>query len=93
METEGKLYVVMELCRGEQLFDVVAHAQGGRLGEGQCARLFRQLVQAVGTVHSAGYLHRDLKPENVMCVGDDMTLKIIDFGVRIFSCSSLQSSC
>lgn len=39
---------------------------------------FRDLIQGVGFLHSAGIVHRDLKPSNCMIV--DNVLKIGDFG-------------
>lgn len=46
-------------------------------------KLIKQACHALRTMHRAEMIHQDLKPDNIM-VGDDGTLKIIDFGsVRI----------
>lgn len=84
MEQGGSVYVVMELCRGKQLFDVVAATKQG-LEEVQCARLFEQLVRGVRGIHAAGWIFRDLKGENILCcpaqgVPGGLRVKIVDFG-------------
>lgn len=38
---------------------------------------FKQILNAVSALHSAGYMHRDLKPENLL--NDGGTLKLMDF--------------
>lgn len=44
------------------------------------ARIFRQLLEGVATLHGNGLLHRDLKPSNVLFTPEG-TLRIIDFGM------------
>ncbi|KAH8927404.1 kinase-like protein [Atractiella rhizophila] len=41
--------------------------------------LCEQLLEAVGFMHSQGFVHLDLKPDNLVVTGD--TLQIIDFGL------------
>lgn len=45
-------------------------------------KIMRQMTQAVGEVHSAGYLHRDIKSFNVL-LDNHYRVKLIDFG---FAC-------
>lgn len=84
-ECNEKIFIVMELYNGQQLFDLVTSSNNGHLEEYESAEIFQQLVQGVMAIHDAGYIHRDLKPENVLCcrggggVGN-VDIKILDFG-------------
>ncbi|GJN14915.1 hypothetical protein PR202_gb01792 [Eleusine coracana subsp. coracana] len=77
MATRSKIYFVMELVRGGELFARVAK---GRLKEDTARRYFQQLVSAVGFCHARGVFHRDLKPENLL-VDERGDLKVSDFGL------------
>uniref|UniRef100_A0A0E0L4M2 non-specific serine/threonine protein kinase n=1 Tax=Oryza punctata TaxID=4537 RepID=A0A0E0L4M2_ORYPU len=77
MATKSKIYFVMELVRGGELFARVAK---GRLKEDTARRYFQQLVSAVGFCHARGVFHRDLKPENLL-VDEHGDLKVSDFGL------------
>eukprot|EP00158_Paraphelidium_tribonemae_P006658 Partr_v1_DN27922_c1_g2_i1_m11673 putative PAS domain containing serine threonine kinase len=51
-------------------------------------RIFRQVIDAVNALHSAGIAHMDLKDENVL-VDEYLGVKIIDFGhSKLFSPTS-----
>mmetsp|Transcript_92515 Transcript_92515/g.257707 ORF Transcript_92515/g.257707 Transcript_92515/m.257707 type:complete len:301 (+) Transcript_92515:61-963(+) len=63
-QEQEALYLVLELCRGGELFErVQAACVGGctGLGEPLARRLFKQMLQAVGYLHSRRITHRDLK--------------------------------
>ena len=45
-------------------------------------KLFTQLLLAIHTIHSNGFIHRDLKPNNIL-VDTDMNLVVCDFGLSI----------
>jgi serine/threonine protein kinase len=77
MATKSKIYFVMELVRGGELFARVAK---GRLKEDTARRYFQQLISAVGFCHARGVFHRDLKPENLL-VDERGDLKVSDFGL------------
>lgn len=49
---------------------------------------FKQILNAVSALHSAGYMHRDLKPENLL--NDGGTLKLMDFDHTTQQSSSLE---
>ena len=77
-------FLVMEACRGGELFEFVIKKNG--LAEAVSAPLFAQLVDAVRTAHSLGIAHRDLKLENVLLCGHEgepeaMQLKVVDWGL------------
>ncbi|XP_074056531.1 maternal embryonic leucine zipper kinase isoform X2 [Macrotis lagotis] len=78
LETENKIFMVMEYCPGGELFDYIIAKD--RLSEEETRIFFRQIVSAVAYVHSQGYAHRDLKPENLL-IDESHKLKLIDFGL------------
>ncbi|MEU8525025.1 protein kinase [Streptomyces sp. NPDC048629] len=60
----------------------------GPLPEASVARLGRDLVRALRSIHHARILHRDLKPANILLT--DAGPKVIDFGIaRAFGASRL----
>lgn len=44
-------------------------------------RIAKELIDAVGFLHSKGIVHRDLKPENILITRNGEHLKLIDFGL------------
>ncbi|CAN7993240.1 unnamed protein product [Ixodes hexagonus] len=78
IETETRIYLVLEYCPGGELFDYIVEKE--RISEKEARRFFRQIVSAVAYVHHCGYAHRDLKPENFL-LDEDQNIKLIDFGL------------
>ncbi|XP_029426604.1 maternal embryonic leucine zipper kinase isoform X2 [Nannospalax galili] len=78
LETENKIFMVLEYCPGGELFDYIISQD--RLSEEETRVVFRQILSAVAYVHSQGYSHRDLKPENLL-FDEYHKLKLIDFGL------------
>lgn len=80
-ENEEKIFLVLELLRGGNLFDAVVRT--GRLTEERAARAIKDVASALAYCHQVGVVHRDLKPENLMLSGSDAdsTIKITDFGL------------
>ena len=68
----------MEYCGGGELFDFIISRK--RVEEPLAKRLFKQIVLAVGYIHSQNVVHRDLKPEN-MLLTETCSVKLIDFGL------------
>lgn len=78
LASRSRLYIVMELVRGGELFDRIGMGRG--LDEATARAYFTQLVDGMVYCHARGVYHRDIKPENVL-VDEHGVLKIADFGV------------
>lgn len=70
------LYIQMEYCENKTL----AHVIESGVDVETCWRLFRQMLEGLGHLHSQGIIHRDLKPSNIFLDEDDH-VKIGDFGL------------
>ncbi|CAH8334796.1 unnamed protein product [Eruca vesicaria subsp. sativa] len=77
LATRTKIYFVMELAKGGELFSRVS---SNRFTEGLSRKYFRQLISAVRYCHARGVYHRDLKPENLL-LDENRDLKVSDFGL------------
>lgn len=73
-----RVFVIMELCQGGELFDRIAECGG--LGEQEAKRHFAQVLSALRHCHTNGIYHRDLKPENILLDEED-NAKVADFGL------------
>ena len=80
----GPNYFVTELVDGETLRGWLLRAPSV---ERQLA-VARQILEALGAAHRAGFVHRDLKPQNIM-VRPDGYVKVLDFGLakRMAGCA------
>lgn len=86
-ETSQHLWLVTELCRGEELCEKLLTKPTG-LPQPEVARLMEQMLRATCHCHARSVLHRDLKPENFMTLGrcpdpGNDNLKLIDFGFAV----------
>jgi len=89
-EDKTKVYLVMELVTGGELFDRIV--EKGSYSEKDAADLIKQVLSAVAYMHDQGVVHRDLKPENLLyysngqalkkhCPDPDSKIMISDFGL------------
>jgi len=80
-EDKTKVYLVMELVTGGELFDRIV--EKGSYSEKDAADLIKQVLSAVAYMHEEGVVHRDLKPENLLYYSPDADSKIMisDFGL------------
>lgn len=83
-DSPQKAYVVLELMLGgELLYTIEGEQANSNYTENDARRILRQILEAVGYLHSMKIVHRDLKPENMLFTekGTNATLKLIDFGL------------
>jgi len=63
------------------------------LNENMLVPFVRGMLQALEVIHDARVVHCDIKPDNFLCSGDNMTVKLCDFGLAKImpsaNCSSL----
>ncbi len=78
-EAAGSGFLAMELVAGATLADVLRGA--GPLAPPRAARIFDQVLGALGAAHEGGVVHRDLKPANIMVAPPDDRVKVLDFGI------------
>eukprot|EP00806_Schmidingerella_arcuata_P003863 Macronucleus_4502.p1 GENE.Macronucleus_4502~~Macronucleus_4502.p1 ORF type:complete len:192 (+),score=20.82 Macronucleus_4502:1-576(+) len=68
----------MELCAGGDLLNYVRKRR--RLKEPFAQKIFRQIIEGLGYIHSKNVAHRDIKLDNILLDGKG-NVKIADFGV------------
>ncbi len=91
---DGTLYIVMELLKGESLFERFrAH---GPFEWKRMVKIARAICDSLGEAHRLGIVHRDLKPTNIHLEpnGEEPDfVKVLDFGIaKILRDSDFDSS-
>ncbi|TMW60268.1 hypothetical protein Poli38472_000310 [Pythium oligandrum] len=85
---DNYLYMVMELCRGGELLDVITRHQKMQAARGIKDRAcsleltkfyIAEILLALEYLHNKGMIHRDLKPENILLT-ESGHVKVTDFG-------------
>jgi serine/threonine protein kinase len=76
---DQRFFLSMEYADGESVHRILKREQV--LEVPRALHFLGQLAYAVHHAHSRGVVHRDLKPGNLIAVGDDETLKVLDFGI------------
>ncbi|CAK9800614.1 Calcium/calmodulin-dependent protein kinase type 1 [Anthophora quadrimaculata] len=91
-EDKHKVYLVMELVTGGELFDRIV--EKGSYTEKDASDLIRQVLEAVDYMHDQGIVHRDLKPENLLYYSPDEDSKIMisDFGLSKMEDSGIMAT-
>ncbi|MBS2039771.1 serine/threonine protein kinase [bacterium] len=90
---KGKHYLVMDLVRGQSLFDEV-ECQGGPLAPEQVAKDMLELLDVLDYLHSHNppIIHRDIKPSNILRDRRSRQIKLVDFGLARSACGATQTA-
>ena len=64
-ETSRKVYLVMELMTGGELFDRIVERYPNGYSEAMASALIKKVVSALQYLHRKGIVHRDLKVSGV----------------------------
>lgn len=88
-EDDGRLFIVMELLKGQTLTEFLKVPEHQTLE--QKIDLMIQTCEGLAVAHAKGVVHRDIKPGNLF-VQSDGGLKILDFGVARLASSNMTAS-
>ncbi len=77
-ESEGQLYIAMELVEGHDLSDMIALRDP--LALERKLDITMEVLAGLHFAHQRGVIHRDVKPSNVRIMPDGR-IKIMDFGI------------
>ncbi|KAL2924600.1 CBL-interacting serine/threonine-protein kinase 7 [Bienertia sinuspersici] len=80
LATKSKIYLVMELAKGGDLFGKLANSHDHQFTEHIARKYFNQLVSAIHYCHQNGVAHGDVKPKNLL-LDDEANVKVADFGL------------
>ncbi|ROP42096.1 protein kinase domain-containing protein [Saccharothrix texasensis] len=87
--TDGRPYLVMELCTGGSLLDRLRDR--GALPVHEACALVVKIADALAAAHAAGVLHRDIKPANIL-VNRYGVCGLADFGLAALAEPGRESS-
>jgi len=78
-DTKHHVYIVMELCSGGELFDLICERN---FSEKEAATIVIQITEALMHLHEQGIVHSDLKPENLLYASEERkVIKLLDYGL------------
>lgn len=89
----GKHYLVMDLVRGQSLFDELTE-KGAGLAPEQVAADMLELLDVLDYLHghSPPMIHRDIKPSNILRDRRSGQIKLVDFGLARTACGATQTA-
>jgi serine/threonine protein kinase len=89
-ESKSKVYLVMDLVSGGELFDSIVKRH--HYSERDASNAVRQVAEALAYLHSRNIVHRDIKAENILLDANGETIKIADFGLStVLSSETLET--
>jgi serine/threonine protein kinase len=77
-ESDGRLYMAMELLEGHDLRALIEERAEIPLVER--VRILEEICRGLGYAHAKGVVHRDIKPANIL-VNAAGRVKVLDFGL------------
>jgi len=84
-ETNGFVYMVMELLEGETLSQHLASLElfGDRMSAYRVLEALDPVARALHTAHTKGIIHRDVKPSNIIIIYPEKGggTRLMDFGL------------
>ncbi|XP_021735644.1 CBL-interacting serine/threonine-protein kinase 4-like [Chenopodium quinoa] len=91
LASKSKIYLVMELAKGGDLFGKLSRRADHRFPEPLARKYFHQLVSALHYCHQNGVAHRDVKPQNLL-LDEEGNIKVSDFGLSAVAESAVAVS-
>jgi 5'-AMP-activated protein kinase catalytic alpha subunit len=79
ISSNKNIYLIMEYANGEDLFTYIK--KNKRLDEKRTSIIFQQLICSIEYIHKLGIVHRDIKPENILIDENNISIKLVDFGL------------
>ena len=77
-ENEDGLFLIMEFVDGAPLDELL---KANAIPADQSLRIIQSLLEGLKYAHKKDIVHRDIKPSNILIKGEDMSPKILDFGI------------
>jgi serine/threonine-protein kinase len=88
-ESEGQLFIAMELVEGRDLSDIIASTEPLPLERKLDIAI--EVLEGLHYAHQRGVIHRDVKPSNVR-IAPDGGAKIMDFGIARLQSGDVEGS-
>jgi len=77
-ENENGLFLIMEYVDGAPLDELL---KANSIPADQSMEIIKSVLEGLKYAHKKNIIHRDIKPSNILISGEDMSPKILDFGI------------